>query len=104
MELGQKVKFKRYLRKNNYTNYCKGKQEKDEYLKYSIIELDGEKEGIICGKRVIGYRGYTNFEEYQTDYTSLETKTVILVANHMMGFYRIPAEWLEVIEDEENRN
>ena len=103
MKLGQKVKFKKYLRKNNYCNwYDYGKDLSSDYQKWSEIKLDEEKEGIVCGKRIISYRGYTESDEYGLYHISLEKKVVILVAAQMMGFYRVPAEWLEVVEDEEN--
>src|SRR5690554_4068083 len=99
MELGQKVRFKKYLRKNNYCNWYSGSLDKNvDYLKYATIKLDKEEEGIICGKRVISYRGYTDQDEYGWHHTSLEKKTVILVANQMMGFYRVPEERLEKLE------
>ena len=100
MKLGQKVRFRKYLRKNNYCNWYSGSLDEDkDYQKYSTIELNEDIEGIICGKRVIGFRGYTYIDyEYGTEYTSLEKKTVILVANQMMGFYRVPEEWLEEMD------
>ena len=103
MKLGQKVKFKKYLRKNNHCNwYDRSLMEDVDYQKYATIKLDEAEEGIICGKRVISYRGYTDHDEYGSYHVSLEKKVVILVANQMMGFYRVPAEWLEEVEDEEN--
>lgn len=98
MKLGQKVRFKKYLRKNNYCNWCSENLDKDfDYQKYDTIKLGKEKEGIVCGKRVISYRGYTYQDEYGWHHVSLEKKVIVLVANNMMGFYRVPEEWLEEV-------
>ena len=98
MELGQKVKFKKYLKKNKYKNwYGKEISKKRNYRKYSTKELDENKEGIICGKRTIHYRGYNQhaFMDEPPEYRPLEYKEVYLIAVDMTRFYKVPKNWLK---------
>ncbi len=99
MELGQKVKFNKYLNKRNCVNTKYDDWDKRRnYKKWDTESLDEEKEGIICGKRTINYRGYTEIGHYEcpSEFKPLETKQVYLVACDMRRLYRVPKEWLEV--------
>jgi len=93
MELGEKIKFKEYLKKKPYVNSYYSKIDKDTgYLKYDTIELEEFKEGIFCGYRTIGYRGYTTQNDYGMDYNPLENKKIALIACDTRGFYRVDTE------------
>jgi hypothetical protein len=80
VELGDKVKFQKELMKKNYsftgtaltTEQAKelnviGKLD-EKYKRYS--ERDNKKilEGIVCGKRTIKYKGYSNYIGYEEGY------------------------------------
>lgn len=94
MKLGQKVKFNKHLKKiDSY-------DEKMDNLKYKTIEFDNQKEGFIAGKRTIPYKGYTD-REFSNYFVPKEYKEVFLVACRWDMLYRVPAEWLEEVEDNE---
>ena len=93
VELGQKVKFKKELKKGenlerddsfSYYKYKNG-------IKWGTIEHE-EKEGIICGKRTISYKGHVSDG---LGFVTEEYKQVYLVVTNMRGFHRVPEEWIK---------
>ena len=109
IKLGQKVKFKKYLRKREGT-YNLEKQLGDEDEKMimvkEVIELEKSLQGMICGVRTITYKRLIEYIEEQhgewvdfsQDFTTSEYKQVYLIACDMRGFYRVSEEWLEYLE------
>ena len=113
MKLGQKVKFKKYLRKKAGTYNLEqelGNEDEKMITVKETVELKKELQGMVCGVRVITYKRLIEYivephgewVSFSGDLTTSEYKQVFLIACDMRGFYRVPAEWLEVIEDEED--
>lgn len=105
MELGQVVRFNKYLTKRPYVNrYGSEFSKENNYRKWDTEVLEETKEGIVCGKRTINYRGYTTRgsgglflgDVEPPQFKSLEKKEVYLVAVTLRGFYRVPVEWLKI--------
>lgn len=93
MELGQRVKFKKEFKKGENLSYSDNLYYKyEDGLLWGTIEHKEELEGIICGKRTIGYKG--RHGEYG-DFIAEEYKEVYLVANTMRGFHRVPKQWIK---------
>lgn len=104
MKLGQKVRFQKELKKNEYWNVDKEETEKfreskgigpDGLLHWQVRKHETVLEGIVCGKRVISLNGYYDGEGY---YDFRKRLNIYLVATNMSGFHRVPEEWLEVVE------
>ncbi|TDO77703.1 hypothetical protein DFR79_13235 [Halanaerobium saccharolyticum] len=93
MKLGQKVKFNSHLKKRDRYD------ERMDNVKYKTLELDEPLEGYISGKRTIPYKGYSDQELGYHYFVPEEYKEVILVACNWSGFYRVPEEWLQEVEE-----
>ena len=76
MNLGDKVRFKRELKKDRHGGNGWLEEEYETHLT-----------GIVCGERTIGSRDYDCKMSYK--------KKVCLVATDLRGFHRVPEEWLE---------
>ena len=109
MELGQKVKFKKYLRKQEGTYNLEeelGNEDEKMIMVKEIIELKKSIQGMICGVRTITYKRLVEYiteqhgewVDFSQDFTTSEYKQVYLIACDMRGFYRVLKEWLEVVE------
>lgn len=114
MQLGKRVTFSRYYRKNadfvNYDNLTdeqeKELSETDEIVleRIETVVLKKPLVGFIAGKRVMVKSSTLGFANYQYNpdgpeqfmLLDNETVEVYLIAAHMNRLYRVPAEWLEV--------
>lgn len=79
MGLGQKVEFKKYLKK------CPLRVDNTFYKE---ITLEHPKVGIIAGKRVLPTRVTRDYDGPEFD----KKVTVFLIACDLKGFYRVPID------------
>jgi len=99
MELGDKVTFDRYVKRNNASVVL---SDDDIELPYELIRIDEISlpepiTGIICGKRRVVKSTTFSFGDFYSDGYHQESKEiqVYLVATRMDGFYRVPVEWVK---------
>jgi hypothetical protein len=115
MKLGDKVKFQKELVRKNYS-YTGGLLSMREVKNLSetgnlssdfnrYYERNNKKilEGIVCGKRTIKYKGYSNYIGYEEGYgfETIECKSVYLIACNLKEFHKVPEEFL-ILEDVNN--
>ena len=113
MKLGDKVTFSRYyVRSGEYIDHDRMTPEQDAELeendqivvnRLTPVDLDRPRTGIVVGKRNMVLRNILGYGEYRFNPESTvfglldsEYVDVYLVAVNMGGFYRVPAEWIEI--------
>lgn len=112
MKLGNKVKFKKYLKKSRENIILEDWTEEEIYEKqgevitlekFKTVELERELTGIIAGKRHMTEMCYMEIRHNDcTDEDYLHTFDrkdidLYLVAINLRGFHRVPIEWLELV-------
>lgn len=111
MNLGDKVKFRKELRKGinlktdetlEFVKLTKVRNEIDlqkrinnpacySYANWGVWDNGKVIEGVYCGKRMIDMTGRADYEGYYEFGTRL---TVHLIATNVMGFHRVPEEFI----------
>ena len=98
-KLGDKIKVKKYLKKNSVVNWCVDCDKKGDDNKYHIESFEEEKEGIVVGQRNIHLKGCLMKMGYQEPavYSPRKIITVYLVAYDMhRKLIKVPVDWDDV--------
>lgn len=108
-KLGGKVRFnaeivrKHYSAINRSLNFREVKNLNEngmlpeDYTRYRRNEHKVQKEGIVCGVRNIGFKGFSDYRGYEEGYefVVIESRQVYLIATNMKGFHRVLPEDIE---------
>ena len=111
MNLGDKVKFRKELRKGinlktdetlEFVKVTKIRNEIDlqkrinnpvyySYANWGVWDNEKVIEGVYCGKRMIDMTGKADYEGFYEFGTKI---VVYLIATNVMGFHRVPKEFI----------